>query len=181
MNEIQFASVKDAVRWSEEVATIPDIGSMLGNYIGRVSCGRLSKMEIIDIAMTISLITASCKPYKGMCMKAVYAGHDRERDHILALALAARLLTCECREPKTNQQLVALGESTIRAKRSIELYGKRYPMTRMAKDVGVSRDDLCKLVDWIRLRSMASEQVAGWMEAATNEISVELRARDLLA
>ena len=71
MPEIVFASVKDAVRWSEEIATIPDLGSVLGDLIGKTSAGNLSRQEMIDIAQTVTLITASCNNceiYHAVCI-----------------------------------------------------------------------------------------------------------------
>ena len=89
-DEILFASVKDSVRWSQEILSIPDIGSQLGKFQMKPGSG-LSRNEIRDIAHTISLITADCKPYGGRAMFAVYAGHDRQRDielgHEIGLAL----------------------------------------------------------------------------------------------
>jgi hypothetical protein len=47
MTDIQFASVKDAVRWSEEISTIPDMGGGLDGLIGKTSGGRVTRQDMI--------------------------------------------------------------------------------------------------------------------------------------
>ncbi|HFD86881.1 MAG TPA: hypothetical protein ENJ35_04300 [Gammaproteobacteria bacterium] len=181
MSDILFASVKDAVRWSEEIALIPDVSNCLSGLISKPSCGNMSRQEMIDIALTISAITASCKPYCGQALKAVYSGRDDERDETLGLVIASRLMKTPHGAQKDLHKLVLLGTSTIVAMRSYELYGKHYPKARMASDVGVSRQRFMSSLGWPILRRLARDQLAVWMNQATNEIWNELRDRDWIA
>ena len=175
--EILFGSVKDAVRWSEEVATLTDMGSCLGNLIGKPGCGRLSKREAIDIAQTISLISASCKPYKGIAAKAIWAGHDRVRDQTLGIVIGTRLRESNDGKEKELGQLIRLGLASVKAMRASELYGDRFPVKRMAHDVGVSREHFTRNIKWKSLRYIAMMQLQAWIDAAENEIGIELEAR----
>ena len=181
MTDFMFASVKDAVRWSEEVATFPDIGSCLGNLLRGPSSGKMSRQDMIDIALTVTHITASCKPWAGKAMRAVYAGHDRENDLTLANVISFMLVQLPESSDKTNTQMDALGQATVKAKRAMELYGDRYPLKRMAHDCGVSRENFTRSKGWSRLRQSANEQLLGWIGRGTNEIGAELASRGWMA
>jgi len=175
--EILFASVKDAVRWSEEVATLVDIRGCLDGLLRKPGAGRLSRQEAVDIAHTISLISASCRPYKGLAAKAIWAGHDSMRDQTLAIVIGSRLKESSDGADKEPGQLIALGLATIKAKRALELYGDRFPVKRMAHDVGVSREHFTRNIKWKALRYLARIQVESWLSMAENEIGAELEAR----
>lgn len=181
MSEIMFASVKDAVRWSEEVSTLVDIGSCLGDLLRKPSNGTLSRSDMIDIARTISLITASCKPYKGQAMRAIYVGHDQMRDKGLALAITSIITGCDSAAGCSHNQLFALGLATIKAVRARELYGHRFPLKRMAYDIGVSREHFSRSNKWRALRDAAELVVLTWLSEAVNEIWLELNDRGWVA
>lgn len=181
MSDILFASVKDAVRWSEEIALIPDVSNCLSGLISKPSGGTMTRQEMIDIALTISAITASCKPYRGMALKAVYSGRDNERDEALGLVIASRLMKTTHGAQKDLHKLVLLGTATITAMRSYELYGKYYPKARMASDVGVSRQRFITSLGWPILRRLARDQLAVWMNQAINEVWLELNEREWIA
>lgn len=178
-HEIQFASVKDAVRWSEEVAMIQDVGSMFDGWL-KVSSGRMTRQETIDIALTVSAITTACKPFKGLAAKAVWAGKDRGRDKILGLALASKMCITPEGCQKTTEQLITLGIGMIRRHRARELYGDVYSLGQIARDMGISRQQFSTAKAWSALRSQSTEQIAAWLEQATNEIGAELAVRGWL-
>lgn len=175
-DEITFTSVQDAVRWSEEVATLSTMKSTLGALLSKPGSGKLSKQDAIDIAQTVSVITSNCKPWKGSAMKAVYSGKNRGRDHDLGIAIASRLLVIAPDETRRagQDQLIALGVSTVKAVRMQELYGKRYPIKRMARGVGISRERFSKAECWKVLRRESKIQLLTWLENAENEIRPEL-------
>ena len=177
MPEIVFTSTKDAVRWAEEVALSSQVGNTLGQLLKKPGAGNLTKQEVIDIAMTVSSITSACLPWKGMAMKCVYAGRNRSRDHELGTVIAAKLMTVEAGRKKRHTQLIALGVSTIKAVRSEELYGKRYPIKRMARGVGISREQFSKAESWRILRREAKLYLQDLLEKADAEIWLELDVR----
>ena len=181
--EITFASVKDAVRWAEEMATIPKVGSVLGNLVvsSGISCGKLSHEEALDIALTITNITANSKPWKGMAVKSVYTIRDHDRDHDLGIAMASRLRSTEMGRLKRNPQLIDLGKVTIKAMRAKLLYGERFPVKRMAHDVGVSRNQFISAPGWQFLRSQAHDLLESWVNQGSNEIFIELNIRGWMA
>ena len=82
---------------------------------------------------------------------------------------------------KTNNQMDALGLATVKAMRAMELYGDRYPLTRMAHDCGVSRENFTRSKGWSQLRQSANEQLLGWIGRGTNEIGAELASRGWMA
>jgi len=169
MSEIMFSSVKDAVRWSQEVLSIPDIGSQLGKLMIKPG-GDYTKAEVRDIGHTISLITAACKPFGGEAMFAVYAGHDTARDHYLGdgigLTLHATAPGCD----HDSAQLQKLGLATVKAHRAYELYNDKYPIKRMAYDVGVTYHQFRSRGDWPMLRAEALGILCNWMAQAEREI-----------
>jgi len=177
MSEIVFSSVKDAVRWSEEVALLQNMRGTLGRLISKPGTGNITRSDAIDIAQTITAITASSKPYKGQALKAVYAGHSKVRDCELAIGIAGVLLTLEESKQKLSNQMISLGLSTVQAKRAKELYGDRYPIKRMAHDVGVSRERFCKGECWKVLRRAAGEQLVSWLDLGEREVRAELVLR----
>lgn len=177
MTDIMFASVKDAVRWSEEMATVPDIGSCLGNLLRGPSSGKMSRSEMIDVALTVTHITANCKPWAGRAMRAVYAGHDRANDMELANVISYMLVQMPEAADKGSIQMTALGLATVKAMRAMELYGDRYPFKRMAYDCGVSRETFTRSKGWPRLRQSANDQLLAWIGQANNEIGAALSLR----
>lgn len=175
MSEIIFASVKDAVRWAEEVATIPSVGSVLGNLTSSgVRCGSLSHDEVLDIALTISHIAENSKPWKGMAVKSVYTIRDRNRDHDLGIAMASRLRRTEMGKIKRNPQLIDLSKVTINATRARLLYGDRFHVKRMARDVGVSRNQFVTAPGWLFLRQAAIDLLQSWIDQGESEIYLKL-------
>lgn len=171
---IIFANVPYAVRWSEEVATLPDMGSCLGNLISGPSSGRMSRQEMIDIALTVSAMTASCKPYKGLAMLAVYGKTDEARDHALAIALSTAVMRNEYGRTKTHKKIITLAVCTIHATRSRKLYSKRYPHSRMAAEIGISRKNFTCSKAWPILLAAAMTQMESWMDQANNEIGQQM-------
>jgi hypothetical protein len=174
MHEIMFSSVKDAVRWSEETALMTDIQSSM-KLLTSSGGTQLSRSEAVDIAQTVTLITANCKPFKGMAVKAVYSSCSTKfDDRDLGIGIAANLLNMESAMDKNTRQLIALGVGAVETMRSIELYGRRYPVKKVAKSVGVSRETFCRGKAWINLRSEAKERLESWVRLAEIEIFSEL-------
>jgi len=181
MSEIIFHSVSAAVRWSEEVATLTTMKTTLGALLSKPGSGDITRQEAIDIAMTISSLTQACLPWKGIAMKAVYAGRDRDRDLLLGEEVATRINSIDAARKKKQYQLIALGVSTIKAARSVELYGKRYPIKRMARGVGISREQFSKSDSWRILRHEAKGIVYSWLDQAEHELWPELKLRGWVA
>lgn len=177
MPEITFSSVKDAVRWSEEVALSPGIQSSMKLLYSAGGKSILNQNEAVDIAQTITHITENCKPYKGMAIRAIYSRPNKDIDHILGIVIASKLLTMDSSKGKTITQLVTLGTGIVKALRAVELYNGRYPVSRQAKDVGVSRERFCKGKCWVILRSEAKQQLKRWVELAEIDIYCELNIR----
>jgi hypothetical protein len=175
--EVMFPKVSDAVRWAEEVSQLTDIGSMWDGLF-KVSGGRLSRAEMIDVARTISAIVTASKPFKGMALKSVFSGPDPVRDDVLALVMAGHLYPYLAEAPGTmaekHRQLYALSMATLKSVRSLEVYGHRYPVGRMAKDIGISREAMYKSRTWINLRLKARDQVALWVSQGEAEVASKL-------
>ena len=174
MPEIIFSSVKDAIRFSEETALMPDIQSSM-KLLHSTGGGNLNRNEIVDVAQTITNITANCKPFKGMAAKAVYSAcSSKADDRDLGIAIAANLLSMEEAGDKSTKQLIALGIGAVDIMRSKELYGKRYPIKKVAKAVGVSRETYCRGKAWRRLHAEARQRLELWVKMAETEIFSEL-------
>ncbi len=176
-SDIQFSSVKDAIRWSEEVASIPDVKSVLGALVGKPSSGRLSKQDVIEIAQTISHITAQVKPFAGLFMKTILGRSNEQHEAALALVIASRLMAMPEGQKKEPHQLKGVGVATIRFMRETELYGKRFPVRVQAKIVGVSRERYTNGMQWQELRLEAFRMCRLWMERADKAIYPELKSR----
>lgn len=177
MSDIVFGSVKDAVRWSEEVATIPDVRSCLGSMISKPSASRLTRQDVIEIALTISHITAQAKPFMGMTMKTIYGRRNEAFEHALALRISSLLRVMDAGKEKDTHQLVAVGLGTIRHIREAELYGGRFPVRVQAKLVGVSRERYSTAKSWCELRLEAARIVREWLKQADKAIYPELKSR----
>lgn len=178
MPDIQFSTVKDAVRWSEEMATIPGVKSAIGDPVSSgLSGGKLTHQEALDIALTVSALTAACRPWKGLTAKAVWGCRDKSRDQVLGIAIASRLSQTHWGKRKEHIQLVSLGIVTVKASRALRLYGDRFHVKRMAHDIGISRNQFATSIGWVALRHDSVEQINGWLEQAENEIGQELAAR----
>lgn len=174
MPEIMFSSVKDAIRFSEETALMPDIQSSM-RLLHSTGGGNLNRNEIVDVAQTITCITANCKPFKGMAAKAVYSAcSTKADDRDLGIGIAANLLSMDEAGDKSTKQLIALGVGAIETMRSRELYGRRYPIKKVAKSVGVSRETFCRGKAWIELRAEAKQRLDLWVSMAETEIFSEL-------
>lgn len=176
MPEIVFTSVKDAIRWSEETAIMPDLGSSMKLLTSSGGGGsNLTGNEAVDIAQTVTLITANCKPFKGMAAKAVYSPcSTKADDRDLGIAIAANLLSIEEAGDKSTRQLIALGIGAIETMRSKELYDRRYPIKKVAHSVGVTRETFCKGKAWLKLRAEAKQRLELWVMMAEKEIFSEL-------
>jgi len=179
--EIVFASVTDAVTWAEEWTRRPDCGSQIGRLMRKYGTGDLTRQEVIDIAQTISVITAQCEPPTGVAMKCVYGGYDMDRDIALGETIGAHLAEREPGRRKPREKLNKLGHVTIKAERAWELYGDRYPYARMAHDIGVSRQQFRKGIHWPELLHQARELLRAWLDRAIRQIGQALRDRGWLA
>ena len=178
-----FDSVKEAVKWSEEWATRPDITSQIGKLLMRRG-GEISRRDIIDQAQTITAITANCKPFKGMAMKCVYRGHSYTDDKQLAEVMGNNLFTHQNtlkeNQRKTPEQLIVLSLVTIKSERAKELYKNRYPASRMAREIGISQQKFCRNYAWVYLRGHALGVLKDWITQAEHEIGYELEQRGWL-
>jgi len=174
MHEIMFSSVKDAVRWSEETALMPDMQSSM-KLLTSSGGTQLSRNEAIDIAQTVTLITSNCKPFKGMAVKAVYSSCSTKfDDRDLGIGIAANLLNMEDAMDKNTKQLIALGVGAVETMRTKELYSRKYPIKKVAQSVGVSRETFCRGKAWVKLRAEAKQRLESWVNLAEIEIFSEL-------
>lgn len=175
VSDIQFASAKDAVRWAEEVALIPDLGSQLEKFLKKPGTSELTRAEARDIAQTISIITATCRPPTGFAMKCVYAGHDNRRDAEVGEQIGQSLHRQDPGGTIPLGYLVRLGIGTVRGERVRQLYGTRYPLHKLAEDVGLSKDLLARDDDWRIVRKQSIRQLRLWLEQASHQIEDELK------
>lgn len=176
-NEIVFASVKAAVLWAEETLQRSHVKNTIGQLLSKPGTGELTRQDRVDIAHTISNLTANCKPYRGACMKAVYGGRDKDLERQLGIAIAKELKSMGVAKGKRTEKLIALGEATIRSIRYKELLGKRYGIKRMAKDVGISRERFYKAESWRELRRVSKLRVYDWLDMVETELWLELDVR----
>ena len=173
MPDIVFSSVKEAVRWSEEVALMPSIQSSMRLLYSTGGDNKLSANEAVDIAQTITNITFNCKhPVTGMTIKAIMSKPVKDIDRTIGIFIAAKLMKKETK--KTTDQLINLGIATVVTMREKELYGNRYPIRKSAAIVGVSRDTFSRGKDWVRLRGYAKDLLLEWIKQAEIEIFSEL-------
>lgn len=183
MSEMQFASVKDAVKWAEEVVTRPNLGSQLGKYFIKAGNG-MDRQELMDIAHTITCITNNCKPFKGMAMRCVYRGHSRDDDKTVGDELARRMdshqLLFTKAQRKSNEQLRKLGLCIVKAERAKELYADRYPVSRIAREVGISQPKFTTNMAWTVLYSNGLLIIRDMLSQAEREIGLELEVRGWL-
>lgn len=179
---MQFDSVKSAVQWAEEFASRPDLGSQIGKLL-KAKGGEFSREELVDVAHTISLITADCKPYKGMAMKCIYGGYNAHRDYQLGCVIGDHLWNRRRDDPRRKEleQLHRLGRAVIKAERALEVYGDRYPLKRMAYDIGISRQQFTQSLCWPEMLGEARDMLRAWLEQAIKEIGVQLEVRGWLA
>ena len=180
MADIQFASAKDAVRWAEEVASIPDIGSQLGKLLMKPGTSTLTRADARDIAQTISTITAAACPPGGYAMKCVYAGHNMARDDQIGALIGDALHRQEPGRTKPHTHLIRLGTGTVIGERTRELYGMRFPLQALAFRMGVSKDALARDDDWRILRRQAIQQLRDWLLQASRQITLELQELEWL-
>lgn len=177
MSEIIFSSVKEAVRWSEETALMPDIQSSM-RLLTSSGGSALNHNEAVDIAQTVTNITANCKPFKGMAAKAVFspcstAADDRD----LGIIIAAKMQQMPEAKGKHYEKLITLGIGAIRSKRAVELYNNRYPVKKIARDLGISRERLYKSKNWKVLKIEADQRLLSMVLQAEIEIFSELSIR----
>ncbi len=177
MTDILFPSVKNAIQWSEEVALSNNVQSSM--KLWHSSGGKnLTGNEVADIANTVTMITASCKPFKGMAIKAVFSACSTdEDDRNVGIAIAANMMNMETAKGVHHESLISLGICAIYRKRSVELYDRRYPMGKVAKKLGVSRETIYKSQRWKTLWIEAEQRLLVMVMNAEIEIYSKLLER----
>jgi hypothetical protein len=137
--------------------------------------GNMSRTETVDVAQTVTHITANCKLFNGMAVKAVYSScSTKADDRDIAIGLASKMLLMEESMNKHTKQLIAVGIGAVETMRARELYDRRYPAKKIAKTVGVSREAYMRNKCWVALRRAAKDQLSLWVKMAETEIYTEL-------
>ena len=173
----QFGDAAKAIRWAEEYASRPDLGSQIGKLMKRSGSGDL----VWDIAISISSHLACLEPsVVGQAAKVVYGVPDRPRDEFVANEIAAILKKSEAGKGKAYEKLRNLAIATIWAERRKILHGRRFPAKRMAKLVGVSRHQFITSIGWLELRVDALAIFRQWLKSADQQMTDYLSERGLL-
>ena len=163
MTEIMFSSVKDAVRWSQETALLPDLQSSM-RLLTSTGGSTINRHEAVDIAQTITNITAASKPYKGLILKAIYS-NNREEDRTIGLIIASKINT-----DTEISKLVALCEGVVKNKRQEELFNNHYSYKKIAKDIGITREHFRKSDKWRDLHNQAKDRLSEYIEAGSRDV-----------
>ena len=177
---IVFMNAQHAVKWSQECAALPDVGSQLTKW-QKMACRELTRAEVRDIAQTISTEIHAIQPWAGEALLAVYVGHNEERDIWLGSGIGGQLSVTEEGVPKGRHKLNRLGYTVIKSERAMRLYGDRYWYKRMAHDIGIHVDTFRKGMTWMTLMGLARDILVQWVERGLRALTVRLQELGWLA
>lgn len=172
---MQFSSTVAAIQWAEDIASRSDIKSQFKSIID--GHGGRGGDTVWDIAMSISARVASCEPKRcGLALKAIYAGHDRVRDIHLGQQIGDHIYAKQVHKNQMKDlvQCQNLGLATVKAERAMTLYSDKYPLARMANDIGIGRKNFTTGIGWISLRYEAREALQDWLKMGENEVAIYL-------
>lgn len=174
---LMFKDAVSAIQWAEEYASRPDVGSQIGKLLKKPGDGE----PVWDVALTISARLAQVQPpMAALAMKCLYAGVEPTRDLQLAEAIGEVLVRSEAANGRPKGQMYQLGLAVIKAERAQSLYGDRYPLRRMAHQVGVSHVQFMKGLQWLELRRCAVETLRAWLDRADREMRLWLEGQGWL-
>jgi len=166
---MKFADTIHAIQWAEEMATRSNLQSQIGGIMAVTTGGG---NDTLDIALTICARVAACQPVQaGVALKCIYGGRDKARDIYLGEQIGQRLHQTNHGKGKTATQCHALGVSIIKAERALTLFGDKYPLARMARDIGISRKNFTKGIAWIAMRYEGREVLRAWADQGEREMS----------
>lgn len=174
-----FLDVWSAIQWAEEYSTRPDLGSQIGKIMAGPALGN---GEIVwDMALTISNRLSCCTPFiAGYTAQAIYGVKDPDRDAQIGWYIGNSLRGHEAAKRKEPVQLHKLGLAVLKAERAQIIFDDRYPLARMAHDIGISKQAFTSRIGWIELRSKAVEQIRMWMKRVEREMGDWLEERGWL-
>lgn len=171
MSEPLFIDAGHAIKWAEETASRPDVGSHLGRLIGGPRGGE----PVFDVALSISARVAACDPrHTALTAKAIYGAPRPEMDMEVGRIVGGALRACAAARDKSDAQLCALGTATLKAERAWMVYKDRYPLRRMAHDCGVNHSNFIRGMAWVELRSESTATIRLWIDAVHREIGLWL-------
>lgn len=171
---MRFIDAGQAIKWAEEYASRPDVGSQIGKMMRVAGGGE----PVFDIALSISAMVAECKPKAAaVATKAIYGAPDMERDAQVGWLLGEHVRRLECASKRPVEQIHALGLATLKAERASMIYGDRYPDRRMAYDCGVSHTAFRKNLEWLDMRREAVETLRLWLDQVHRQVEDYLTDR----
>lgn len=161
-----FPDAQSAIKWAEAYAAKSNVQSQIARLLAKGG-----GEPVWDIALTISSKVAQLEPAeRALSLKCIYGGPDMERDQILGEVIADYLIKRKLDFEKPKDQLLKLGHATVKAERALTVYGDRYPLKRMAHDVGISREQFCTAPKWLEVRAEAIEALRNWAEAGIRDM-----------
>lgn len=169
-----FKDAADAVTWAERYAAKSNVKSQMASLLKKGG-----GEPVFDIALSITAKVSEIEPkVHGLATKCVYGEPDQERDRILGEMIGEFLLKACPKCGKSREQLNKLGYVTVKAERAHAVYEDRYPLKRMAHDIGISRVQFCTGQKWVEVRSEAIEVLRNWYTAGLREIELWLDEQD---
>lgn len=174
---MRFLDAGQAIRWAEEYASRPDVGSQIGKLMRGPGGGE----PVFDVALSISARLAECKPRAAsVAAKAIYGAPDPERDAQVGWLLGEHVRRIEAAATRRPEQIHALGRATLQAERAQMIFQDRYPYRRMAHDCGVSHTTFLRSLDWLEMRREATETLRLWLDQVHREMEAYLAERGWL-
>ena len=170
-----FKDSAEAIKWAEVYSAKSNVKSQIGNLMKKSSGGE----PVFDIALSISARVAECTPkVNALALKCIYGAPDRTKDEILGEMIGERLIAICPGCGKSREQLNRLGYVTVKAERAFEVYGDKYPLKRMAYDIGVSRQQFCNATRWLEARAESMNMLRNWVASGRREIELWLDEHD---
>jgi len=175
---MRFLDAGQAIRFAEEYATRPDIGSQIGKLMrGLGGSGEI----IFDVALSISARVAACEPAEAAAVtKAIYGAPDPERDIQVGWLIGERVRVLPSAEGRLAEQMHALGTATLKAHRAKVIYNDTYPLRRMAYDCGVTDAAFRKSFAWVAMRNDTVDLLTRWLKSVEYQIEGYLIEADML-
>ena len=178
MPEMMFRDAGQAIKWSEEVASRPGLGSQIGKLLTVPGGGE----PVYDIALSISARVAECKPrVAAVVAKAIYGPPRPEFDQQIGWLIGEHIRAkVECARSRHPDQMHRLGTAMLKAERAQTIYGDRYPLRRMAHDIKVSHTSFRTGLDWLDMRREGAEVIRLWLDMVHRQIEDYLESQHWL-
>lgn len=170
-----FKDAASAIKFAERYAAKSNIKSQMGNLLTNSFGGE----EVWDIAMTISARVAQCTPQiNGLALKCIYGLPVIERDEMLGEMIGNYLIDNGLDSGKSPEQLRRLGLVTVLAERTIGVNKAKYPVKRMANEVGISREQFSRAKSWLQVRGEALQVLQSWLSSGNREMELWLEEQN---